>query len=185
MWKVNDMSNLVEQIHQDHVNVSKVLDLIEAEVGRARDEQAPDLELLEDAMRYMVNYSDLIHHPKEDSMFARLVQKEPDVAAQVEVLRQEHQTLAALSDAFLEIVKAAETGEFVLRDEVVKRGTEYVDFLRSHMDAEEVGLLQRAGASLSDKDLEEIDARYASSRDPLMEESLNAEYAALYRSLFK
>lgn len=73
MWKVNDMSNLVEQIHQDHVNVSKVLDLIEAEVGRARDEQAPDLELLEDAMRYMVNYSDLIHHPKEDSMFARLV----------------------------------------------------------------------------------------------------------------
>lgn len=179
------MSNLVEQIHQDHVNVSKVLDLIEQEVERARDEEMPDLELLQDAMRYMVNYSDLIHHPKEDSMFDRLVQKEPDVAKQVEVLRQEHQTLAELSGAFLEIVKAAESGEFILREEVIKRGTEYVEFLRSHMDAEEVDLLKRASASLSDQDLEEINAQYATVRDPLMEASLNQEYAALYRSLFK
>jgi len=179
------MSNLVEQIHQDHINVSKVLDLIEQEVERARNEEMPDLELLQDAMRYMVNYSDLIHHPKEDSMFDRLVQKEPDAAKQVEVLRQEHQTLAELSGAFLEIVKAAESGEFILRDEVIKRGTEYVDFLRSHMDAEEVDLLKRANASLTDQDLDEINAQYASVRDPLMEESLNQEYAALYRSLFK
>lgn len=179
------MSNLVEQIHEDHVNVARVLDLIEKEIDTARQEGAPDLELLEDAMRYMVNYSDLIHHPKEDSMFERLVQKEPDVAKQVEVLRQEHQTLADLSSSFLEIVKAAESGEFVLRDEVVKRGTEYVDFLRSHMDAEEVDLLKRANASLSEQDLEEINAEYASAHDPLMEESLNQEYTALYRSLVK
>jgi len=179
------MTNLVEQIHEDHVNVSRILDLIEHEMERARSEQTPDLDLLEDAMRYMINYSDLVHHPKEDAMFAKLVQNEPDVADQVEVLRQEHETLARLSGEFLDIVKAAESGEFILREEVVNRGTEYVQTLRSHMDAEEVGLLKRARASLSDSDLEEIDAAYASTRDPLMEDSLKQEYAALYRSLFE
>ena len=183
--KVSDMSNLVEQIHQDHVNASKVLDLLEKEVERARAEQMPDLELLEDAMRYMINYSDLVHHPKEDAMFNKLVQKEPDVADEVKVLREEHETLARLSGEFLEIVKAAEYSEFVLRDEVIKRGSEYVETLRSHMDAEEVGLLKRARASLDAEDLEEIDTAYASARDPLMEDSLKEEYTALYRSLLE
>lgn len=179
------MSNLVEQIHQDHVNVSRILDLIEQEVDRARDEQMPDLDLLEDAMRYMINYSDLVHHPKEDAMFEKLLQKEPDVAEQVNVLREEHIELARLGSEFSEIVKAAEHGDFVLRADVIKRGTEYVDTLRSHMDAEEVGLLKRAHASLTTQDLEEIDAAYASARDPLMENSLREEYTALYRSLFE
>lgn len=158
--------------------------MIEMEVDRARNEEMPDLDLLEDAMRYMVNYSDLVHHPMEDSMFAKLVKNEPSAADEVEVLRQEHETLARLSSEFLEIVKAAEHGDFVLREEVVRRGTEYVETLRSHMDAEEVGPLKRARASLTGQDLEEITAAYASARDPLMEDSLNKEYAALYRSLF-
>lgn len=179
------MSNLVEQLHEDHVNVSKVLDLIEQEVERARNEEMPNLDLLEDAMRYMINYSDLIHHAKEDSVFDRLVEKEPDVAKQVEVLRGEHRTLAELSASFLEIVKAAESGDFVRRDDVIRRGTEYVEFLRSHMDAEEVNVLKRARTVLSEQDLKDIDAQYTARRDPLMEESLEKEYAALYRSLFE
>jgi hemerythrin-like domain-containing protein len=182
--KVSDMPNLIEQIHQDHVSISKILDLVEKEVDRAYKERMPNLELLEDAMRYMVNYPDLIHHPKEDAMFARLVRNEPDVSGQVEALRQEHVALAELSAAFLEIVKAAQSGEFVQRKEVVKRGREYVETLRAHMNTEEAGLLKRARASLSDKDLEQIDSEYASVRDPLMEESLEKEYEALYRSLF-
>ncbi len=178
------MTNLVEQLHEDHKNVSRILDLIEREVGRARDEETPDLDLLEEAMRYMTNYSDLVHHPKEDSMFAKLVQKEPVVADEVEVLRQEHETLGRLGSGFLDIIKAAEYGDFVLREDMIARGTEYVEALRSHMDAEEVGLLKRARASLTSEDLEEIDAAYSSAHDPLMEESLKVEYAALYRSLF-
>lgn len=179
------MSNLVEQIHADHVNAARILDLVEAEVDRARSEEMPDLDLLEDAMRYLINYLDLVHHPVEDSMFAKLVQNEPGAADEVEVLRQEHQTLARLGSEFLEIVKAAEHGDFVLREDMVKRGTEYAETLRSHMDAEEVGPLKRARASLTSEDLDEVKAAYASAHDPLMMDSLKAEYAALYRSLFE
>jgi len=179
------MADVIDQIHDDHVNVAKILDLIETEIDRARKEQMPDLDLLEDAMRYMVNYPDLIHHPKEDAMFARLIRNEPDAADRVEALRQEHLNLAALSSSFLDIIKAAESGEFVLRDEVVKRGTEYVSALRAHMDKEESDLLKLARSALSDEDLEEISAEYASTREPLMEDSLEQEYGALYRSLFR
>lgn len=118
-------------------------------------------------------------------MFAKLVQKEPDVTSEVEVLRQEHETLARLGGEFLEIIKAAEHGDFVLREDVIRRGSEYIETLRSHMDAEEVGLLKRARAALTSDDLATINAEYASVHDPLMEDSLNAEYAALYRSLFE
>ncbi|MGA8260600.1 MAG: hemerythrin domain-containing protein [Arenicellales bacterium] len=183
--KVSDMPNLVENIHHDHINTARVLDLIEKEIEQARREQMPDLDLVQDAMRYLTNYSDLVHHRMEDSMFARLLEKEPSVAREVEVLKQEHEHLAKMGADFLEIVKAAQSGEFISRDEVVKRGSEYVGALRSHMDAEEVGLLKRAKASLSDADLEDIGAQYASTRDPLMEESLKEQYGTLYRSLME
>lgn len=178
------MPNPVDQIHEDHVNISKILDLIEKEIERARNDEMPDLELLEDAMRYMVSYPDLIHHPKEDAMFARLVRIEPAAAERVEALRQEHQALASLSNAFLDIVKAAESGEFVLRDEVIRRGSEYVETLRAHMNTEESDLLKLAKRSLTDEDLAEISNEYAASRDPLMEDSLQQQYGAIYRSLF-
>jgi hemerythrin-like domain-containing protein len=178
------MSNLVEQIHEDHVSIAKVLDLIEQQIDLARQEKMPDLELLEDAIHYMINYSDLVHHPKEDAMFEKLAQKEPGNADQVDVLRGEHQTLARLSGEFLEIVKAAEYGDFVLREDIITRGMEYVESQRSHMDAEEVGPLKLARAVLTDEDLAQIDAAYASAHDPLMTDSLKQEYAALYRSLF-
>jgi len=179
------MSNLVDQIHRDHINMVRVIELIEQEVERARKEETPDLDLLEDALRYLTNYSDLVHHPKEDAMFERLAHKEPDMASQMDVLKDEHQSLARVGAAFLEIVKAAESGEFVQRKEVVKRGTEYMGMLRSHMDAEEVGILKRARAVLSDQDVADIEARYSDKRDPMMDDSLKKEYAALYRSLFE
>jgi len=178
------MSNPIDQIHEDHVNTSRILDLIENEIERARSEEMPNLELLEDAMRYMVNYPDLVHHPKEDAMFTRLIQKQPDATRDVEALRDEHLELASLSGAFLEIVTAAESGEFVLRTEVIQRGSEYVEKLRAHMDKEESGLLKLAQTTLTEQDLEDINSDYATVRDPLMEESLAQQYAAIYRSLF-
>ncbi|HSH44133.1 MAG TPA: hemerythrin domain-containing protein [Arenicellales bacterium] len=178
------MSNLVEQIHEDHESIAKVLDLIEQQIDVARQEETPDLELLEDAVHYMINYSDLVHHPKEDAMFEKLVEKEPGSAEQVKVLLSEHESLATMSGELLDIVKAAEYGDFVLREEVIRRGTEYVDAQRSHMDAEEVGPLKLARAVLTDADLAQIDAAYASQHDPLMTDSLKEEYAALHRSLF-
>lgn len=171
-------------IHQDHVNLTRILDLVEKEIDRARREEMPDLELLEDAMRYMVNYSDLMHHPMEDSMFALLTEKEPEVSERVDELRREHARLADLSGAFLEIVKAAQSGEFILRKEVVERGAEYVATLRAHMNTEEADLLKRARASLSEQDLEAIAEQYSGIRDPLLDESLREQYGNLYRSLF-
>lgn len=179
------MTNPVKRIHQDHVSISKILNLIEREIDRARDEKMPNLELLEDAMRYMVNYPDLVHHRMEDSMFARLARNEPEVSDQVEALRREHVTLGELGGAFLDIVKAAQSGEFIGRKEVIDRGTEYVKTLRTHMNTEEAGLLKRAEAALSEQDLSEIQEEYASIRDPLMEKSLQDQYSVLYRTLFE
>jgi hemerythrin-like domain-containing protein len=60
------MYDILDQIHYDHISMSKVLHLMEQEVFRIEADIDPDYNLLVDGMRYMVNYSDAVHHPKED-----------------------------------------------------------------------------------------------------------------------
>ena len=58
-----------------------MLDLLERETDRIRDGEKPDYELIHDIMRYMTVYSDAVHHPKEDRLYAELKSFRPDLPA--------------------------------------------------------------------------------------------------------
>ena len=58
--------------HADHVNFGRLLNLLEGQLQLLHDDGSPDYELMLDIMYYMTHYSDLLHHPKEDIVFARI-----------------------------------------------------------------------------------------------------------------
>ena len=64
---IREMTNAIEIIHRDHVNLDRFLNVLETVVdGLAPDQLKLDLELLYSAVYYTRVFPDRCHHPKEE-----------------------------------------------------------------------------------------------------------------------
>ncbi len=174
------MANVIEQIHTDHVNMARLLQLVDVEIDKAREDGMPDFLMLEHVMSYMTSYLDQIHHKKEDAMFQRVVDLEPAAKSSVDELTEEHDQLRITGCELHDLICAAQNSDFVRREDFVAQGAAYVATLRGHMDREEGDLLKRAKRLLTDQDLREVDAEVESIHDPLFGDNVEKEYQSLY-----
>ena len=174
------MNDLISQIHQDHVNMARILKLINSEIEALAAEEPRNLEILDDAIRYMINFADKVHHAKEDIMFGCLMEAAPDTREMIEDILEEHQQIYKKGTEFQELVQAVEFGDFVLRDKIVAKGTDYVNTLYAHMSKEEENLLKKAKEVLTDEDFSELDLHHDPNADPIFGEKIQKEYRDLY-----
>jgi hemerythrin-like domain-containing protein len=76
--------------HAEHVNFAKLLNLLESQLSLFHGGKSPDYELMLNIMFYMTHYSDVLHHPKEDLVFAKIKERDRRVAATVDELATQH-----------------------------------------------------------------------------------------------
>lgn len=174
------MPNLIDQLRRDHINMFRLLDAIEVELDRLTANEDPDLKVLEHSMRYMIDYPDVTHHPREDALFERLRARDPSTAGLVDEVIGEHQNLIRRGREFYEMICKAENVNAVERDAFITAGTEYVHLMRAHINTEEGSLITEAKAQLSAEDLAAAGAEVESKRDPLFGEWVDEEYQMLY-----
>ncbi|MFQ5544846.1 MAG: hemerythrin domain-containing protein [Acidiferrobacterales bacterium] len=175
------MSDIIRQLHTDHINISRLLDFLEQEVEMIHNEETPDYALMFDAMHYMVNYPDLVHHPAEDLIFAKLKHRDPDTGAEVDRLTAEHQVLADKSAQFLELLRRIDNETtMVSREAVEAQGVDYISLLRKHMSKEEGQVFPRVHQVLVDDDWQEISAALKKQEDPVFGKIVAEEYRTLY-----
>ncbi len=180
-WAGTRMSEIIRQLHIDHVNVSKLLDVLEQEIELFHNEGTPDYALMSDAMHYMVNYPDLIHHPTEDLIFEKLKDRNPDTNAEVDRLVAEHKVLADKSAQFLESLRRIENETtMVSREAMTTQAVDYISMLRKHMSIEEDQIFPQVNEILGDKDWQEIDATMGAKEDPVFGKVVSEEYRTLY-----
>src|SRR5437764_9416252 len=84
------MRDTLARWHADHVNFSNLLNLLEGQLALFRDGASPDYELMLDIMYYMTHYSDVVHHPREELVFARIKQRDPSTTATIDALTGQH-----------------------------------------------------------------------------------------------
>ncbi len=174
------MANLIDQIHTDHRNMARLLSLIDEEIDKLIAEKLPDFLMLEHAMRYMVSYADKVHHPKEDALFERMATTDSRLGEAVDGLTAEHRHIVSLGEHFYDLIRAAQTTDFVRRDDMISEGIEYVAALRAHIHKEEADLLKRAQALFTVEELEDVDKAVESAHDPLFGQVVEREYKDLF-----
>lgn len=177
------MSDLISKIHQDHINMARILKLISSEIDALVAEEPRDLEVLDDAMRYMINYADKLHHPKEDIMFRRLQEAAPETRELVDEIFNEHQDITTKGSEFHELVLAVEYGDFVLRKDIIAKGKDYVQTLYSHMRKEEENLLRTAQKLTESGGELDLGVEAGELIDPLFGEEIRKEYQNLYEHI--
>jgi hemerythrin-like domain-containing protein len=163
----------------EHVNFTRLLDLLDHQLAIFHAGGMPQYELMQDIMYYMTHYCDVLHHPKEDLVFAKLKARKKDLAAKVDTLRAEHARLRELGEALVRDLDGVVNGSILPRERVEAAAGQYAAHLRNHMRVEETDILPWAAKLLHAADWSEIDGTISHIEDPLFGSTAEARYAAL------
>jgi branched-chain amino acid transport system ATP-binding protein len=163
------MKNAITILKSEHRSLSAVLQALKELARMAQDPKLqPDWRPLRAMLRYIDEYPERLHHPKEDKfLFARLAQRSADARRLVEDLKSEHvqgaRLIRELERAFLFFEERWPQGG----REFLAAVDDYAEFEWAHMRKEERDLLPLAERHLKPEDWEAIDNAFAGNTDPL------------------
>ncbi len=173
--------HLLAELRDDHRNMALVLDLLQAGIKEADVGEDPDFELIDEIMRYMTVYADAVHHPKEDVVYAELLEHQPDSSAMLDDVPSDHRQIAELGLQLRDDVDAIVAGAAVRRDQFVSDATSYVERLRGHMQWEEDVLFRRIDEILEDRPVD-VD-EYEHIKDPVFELEIESGFRRLMQAI--
>jgi len=178
-----DVRDLMRELHDDHRNMTFVIDLLDELVTEMSSGRDPDFELFDEIMRYMTVYPDAVHHPKEDVVYAELRTQRPDLAEGIDHVPDEHRAIAELGSKLRGEVEAIVAGAAVRREQMIADTANYVETLRDHMQWEEEEFFSRIDRMM-DAEPRRVDvAAFEHIRDPVFELEIEAGFRRLIKSL--
>lgn len=163
------MKNAVTILKSEHRSISAVVQALKELARMAQDPKVqPDWRPFRAMLRYIDEYPERLHHPKEDQfLFARLAKRSVDARKLIDDLKSEHVQGARL---IRELERA-----FVFFEERWPQGgreflaavDDYAEFHWAHMRKEEQQLLPLAERHFTPEDWEAVDNAFAGNTDPL------------------
>jgi hemerythrin-like domain-containing protein len=156
-------------LKSEHRSISAVLHGLKELARMAQDAKVrPRFQVLRSMLRYMDEYPERLHHPKEnDHIFSRLVAREPSARLLVEELQAEHEEGAHLIRELERSLLFFEEGWPAGAREFQQAVDAYADFHWKHMRKEEQQLMPLAERALTAEDWKAINAAFAENRDPV------------------
>lgn len=178
------MHPLMLRLDQDHFRLARLLDLLQALLDRFHEGDEPDYDLLCDLLGYMDSYSDTIHHPTEDLIFRRVLDRGTARRDVFDVLMHQHGVVVQLNKRFRGSLEGIFHEEVVRRDEVEAQGRELVTLLREHLVLEDAEAFPIALERLDATDWESVERMAPRADDPLFGIPDPQRFRSLYRHLF-
>jgi hemerythrin-like domain-containing protein len=163
------MKDAISILKSEHRSISAVLHGLKELARMAQDAKVrPRFQVLRSMLRYMDEYPERLHHPKEnDHLFSRLVAREPGARLLVEELQAEHEEGARLIRELERALLFFEEGWPAGAREFQQTVDAYADFHWKHMRKEEQQLLPLAERALTAEDWKAINEAFAVNRDPV------------------
>ena len=163
------MKEAIAVLKSEHRSISAVLQALKELARMAQDATVrPRFQVLRSMLRYIDEYPEKLHHPKEDEhLFARLAARAPEARVLVEELKAEHEEGARLIRELERALLFMEEGWPVGAREFERAVDAYAEFHWKHMRKEEQQLLPLAERHLAPEDWKAIDAAFAANRDPI------------------
>lgn len=176
-------ANEFEVLAKEHLNFSRLLDLLESQIALFHRGDQPDYGLVQDILLYLTRYPDRFYHPKEDAVFARVAQGVPRARAQVEELAGQHQRIAESGARFLAVLDEVLSGALMPREAVERPALEYIALYRKHMAFEEQELFPLGQAHLTPLDWIDVNAATKPEEDPLFGDRVEERYRSLHQRI--
>ena len=178
------MHKILMELHQDHLNLTRVFGILDQQLDRIASNNHPDLFLCVDILHYIQHYPDLFHHPKENIVYDVLKHHTTDAKDIIHQLEDEHQSLPQETETLKDILEsAANSVLFVSRDVLTTKIADFLKLERKHMDLEEEVVFPLIDKAIPDNDWLEIEKKVESTIDPLFGSKVQTCYQNLYDSI--
>ena len=163
------MKDAIAILKSEHRSISAVLHGLKELARMAQDAKLkPRFQVLRSMLRYIDEYPERLHHPKEDEhLFARVLQRAPEARALVDQLQAEHREGAQLIRELERALLFFEEGWPAGAPGFSRAVEAYAEFHWKHMRKEEQELLPIAERVLTPGDWNAIDHAFAANRDPV------------------
>lgn len=176
-------SHALEELRAEQRTMRKFLDLLQQQVELIAECRQPDGELLLEIAEHFRAFPDLVHHPKEEWILRRIVDRNPAAAGELAALEATHEqgrrVLARFSRAVVRLLLEPGTS----RELFLTVALDVLDHARQHLVWEDQHFFTLVEQSLTPEDCAEIDAALACFTVPVFERDAQARFGRIDRAL--
>lgn len=177
------MSASIAYWRTEHASFAHLLDLLEKKLAAFHTGEIADYNLMLDILQYLLHFPDRYHHAREDVAFGCLVKRDPGLAALTGHLLNEHREIAAAGAALRQLLADASEGSLVAREAIEEAGQAFLVDYRRHIASEELTVMPRAMALLTEEDWAEVARAVPPGIDPLFGAEADEAYRELRRQI--
>lgn len=174
---------ILQKLNADHKNIAKVLYCLRSQIKGYEDpDMEPTISQIMDILDYISTVPERWHHPVEDIVFRRLLEKNPPHPEQIKAVLREHEDLERLTQELKTAFERVAMDIAVPVAHLYRTATIYLSRQMLHLDAEESVLFPMAEEYLEDEDWNEIEEEAASYLGTI-DDSGRIEYDHLMNSI--
>lgn len=174
------MSVILEKLHEDHKNFSRLLVFLETQLSLLENCESSDISTMVEAIEYMKNYPDLIHHPLENIVFQYYLDHYDSANADILGLIHEHDEMPELTNNLLAILESILADVPQERKVLCSNLETYISVQKEHMNNEEAKIYPLLNSALDEKDWKNIDSELTEVEDPLFGRQIANAYQKLH-----
>jgi len=167
----------------EHRNMTSLLGVVQQQVTQMKRGAPANFDVLASALAYLSAYPDQCHHPKEDVVYRRLLDRHPDMAPTLKDLVAEHARLAALTRELGRAIDESRQNPEATKQDLAHQLDGFVDFYRQHMAMEEQYFFPAAKKYLSSDDWADVDFAVFDTPDPLFDRDNEARFGELRKEI--
>ncbi len=168
-------SDVLGMLRLEHTYISSLLSLVRSELDRIADPSELNHRLVEDVLIYLMEYPDQFHHPLEDVLFERVVERSESSSGLAEHLTRDH-TISR--EKGLELIAMLEEEE-KNHGQLVALIDDYITKMSAHLNTEEA-LFDQAENLLSRQDWTDVAESLERESDPLFGQQVEQQHRELY-----
>lgn len=177
------MKHLIESLHEDHRNLSKLLRLLETSLLALQSNHDPDYSLMVDIIEYICSYPDVFHHPREDLLYQRAMERDSSIRGEIEPVLQQHTALNKSTHSLLDSLNAVLNDTLVNKAQLKADLHDFIDFQREHILLEESKIFPHIERLLTSDDIKWLDEQHPPAADPLFGEQVEKRFQQLYKRI--
>lgn len=177
--QTKSMPKFLATLRDEHRYFQSLIDIGREQLELLEKDGKPDLDILQDVLRYLAEYPEDSHHPREDLMFERVLKLHSPSSSQIDKLVEGHVYIHDMSNKLYVMAMRANNGENIRRKVFARDLRCFFDGYEKHMHEEDEIVFVRALAVLDDADWADLDARLEDIDDPLFGTRVRRRYRRL------
>ncbi|MFR9721512.1 hemerythrin domain-containing protein [Aeromonas diversa] len=160
---------MLSSLHQEHVNIAKLLALLKRKLLAIRAEEKVSYRLIRDVVDYLGEVADKRHHPKEDMIYDYYLRYRVVDGDMGNRLHEEHQKLIDSGRELKEMVEMILLDAVIPLEQFTAKLEQFITLQENHMNYEERVVFPLLRESLTEDDWRHLEQSWLvhAQADPL------------------